>query len=108
MRLLCDENIKQTIYNLLRQEGHDVIRVQDEFDQATPDDELVQFCREEGRVLLTNDEDFFSFETHAGVLYLTEQTASPRAVATAVQKIEQYVGEDELAERVLHVPDGWT
>lgn len=81
--------------------------MQDEFDPATPDSELVRFCREEDRVLLTNDEDVFSFETHPGVMFLTEQTASSRAVATAIRRIEQYVGEDELTGQVVHVPDGW-
>jgi predicted nuclease of predicted toxin-antitoxin system len=86
MRLLCDENVRWSIYNVLSQEGHDVVRVQDELELGFEDRELLQFCRDEERVLLTNDDDFFQFEDHPGILYLACQTASPRALATAVDE----------------------
>ena len=107
MRLLCDENIKTSILNLLRQEGHDVTRVQDELEIGFDDDDIIEHCRSEHRVLLTNDEDFFAFDHHSGILYLDEQTASPRTVATATRNIERHLPADVLRETVVHVPNGW-
>ena len=67
MRCCCDENIKRSISVLLGQEGHDVVRVQDELGLSTPDSEIIAYCNETNRVLLTNDDDFFSFDSHPGV-----------------------------------------
>lgn len=107
MRLLCDENVRRSIYNVLSKEGHDVVRVQDELDIGFGDVELVQFCRDEDRILLTNDDVFFRFDDHTGVLLLVRQTAAPRSVATAVRRIESLVGVASLEGRVLHVTGEW-
>lgn len=105
MRICCDENIKRSITSVLRQEGHDVVRVQDVLDLGDEDDEIVAFCREEGPVLLTNDADFFQYDSHPRVLFLHEQRASPRRVVTAVRRINRAA--PDLGNQVWHVPDGW-
>lgn len=107
MRLCCDENIKRSIYSLLEQEGYDGVRVQDELTLGDDDSEVIDYCRREHRVLLTNDDDFFEFETHPGIFFLDEQTAPARDVVTAIRRIEGFVGADTLTDQVLHVPDGW-
>ena len=105
MRLCCDENIKRSITNLLAQEGYDAVRVQDELELGFEDEAIIRFCREESRVLLTNDDDFFEFENHPGVLFLAEQRTSPRRAVTAIQRIDRQV--TETAGQVWHVPNGW-
>ena len=105
MRLCCDESIKRSITNLFDQEGYDVVRVQDELELGYQDSKIIDFCRESERLLLTNDDDFFSFGSHPGILFLHEQRASPRDVVTAVQRIDRAV--DTMREEVWHVPDGW-
>lgn len=107
MRLLLDENVKRSIHDLLTQEGHDVLRVQDAIALGTVDEAVVEYCLAEDRFLLTNDDDLLTFDDRPGILFLDDQTASPRAVATAVQRVETLVGPDELAGQVVHVPDGW-
>lgn len=105
MRLCADENIKRRIPTILRQEGHDVVRVQDALELGYDDQRIVEFCRGQDRVILTNDDDFFEFDTHPGILFLDEQRASPRTVATAVQRIDRLV--PDVTGQVWHVPDGW-
>lgn len=107
MKLLCDENIKTSILTLLRQEGHDVTKVQDTLEIGDDDEDIIEHCRTDDRVLLTNDDDFFAFDYHSGILYLDEQTAPPRAVATAIRNIERHLPTDVLRETVVHVPNGW-
>lgn len=106
MKLACDENIKASITDLLVQEGHDVIRIQD-VELGIGDWDVIEYCREEQRVLLTNDTDFFDFDSHSGTLFLTHQTTPARDVANAVRHIEQQFRAEELEGLVLHVPDGW-
>lgn len=60
MKLCCDENIKRSITDLLEKEGYDVVRVQDELELGFEDEAIVRFCRENHRVVLTNDDDFFT------------------------------------------------
>ena len=106
MNLVSDENITTSIVGLLAQEGHDVVRVQD-IELGIGDTDVIGYCREEVRVLLTNDDDFFDFDSHPGILFLARQTTPPRDVANAVRHIEQQFSVEELADTVLHVPDGW-
>jgi predicted nuclease of predicted toxin-antitoxin system len=105
MKLCCDENIKRSVTELLVQEGYDVVRVQDVLELGFNDREILAFCRENGRVLVTNDDDFFEFDKHPGILFLDEQRTPPRDVVTALQRVERHV--PEMADRVWHVPDGW-
>jgi hypothetical protein len=56
-------------------------------------------------VLLTNDDDFFSFADHPGILFLDKQTTRARTVATAIGRIERSV--PDMSDRVWHVPNGW-
>lgn len=107
MRILSDENIKRSITHLLSQEGHDVVRVQDELELGFDDGDIIDYCRDEGRMILTNDDDFFDFDDHPGVLFLTRQTTPARDVANAVRHIERQFESDDLEGVVLHVPDGW-
>lgn len=106
MNLVCDENIKTSIIGLLAQEGHDVVRVED-IERGIDDSEVMQHCQEQGRVLLTNDDDFFDFDSHPGILFLVHQTTPQRDVANAVRHIEHQFSAEELTDTVLHVPNGW-
>jgi hypothetical protein len=86
---------------------YNVERVQDRLELGFEDGEIVSYCREADRLLLTNDDDFFAFDTHPGIFFVDDQRARPREVATAIQRIERFVGPEELAGQVFHVPDGW-
>lgn len=107
MKILCGESVRGSLVRLLEQEGHDVARVQDDLDVGFDDTEIIESCRETGRVVLTNDEDFFAFDSHPGVLFLDSQRTPPRDAVTAVQRIERHVDADTLENAVFHVPDGW-
>ena len=84
MKLLCDENIKTSILNLLGQEGHDTTRVQSALEIGFDDEDIIEHCRSDDRVLLTNDEDFLAFDHHSGILYLTALLNPQRATGFIV------------------------
>lgn len=111
MELLADENVSSRFVAALRAEGHSVERVEDVLGQGKPDDDVLEYCRQESVVLLTNDQQDFSGldpDDHAGILILTTQACSPRAVVRAVGRIETVVPEDSLRDLILYVPEGWT
>ncbi|MEM1307916.1 MAG: DUF5615 family PIN-like protein [Cyanobacteria bacterium P01_H01_bin.153] len=58
MRLKLDKNIGQLGSALLKQAGHDVATVVEQGLASTPDENLIEVCRGEGRCLVPLDFDF--------------------------------------------------
>ncbi|HAA29296.1 MAG TPA: hypothetical protein DCE56_18340 [Cyanobacteria bacterium UBA8553] len=58
MKLKLDENVDVRIATLLRLAGHDVATVPGQGLSSTPDAELIEICRSEGRCLVTCDRGF--------------------------------------------------
>ncbi|PSQ20642.1 hypothetical protein BRD04_07805 [Halobacteriales archaeon QS_9_67_17] len=106
MNILCDENVREALRNALEQDGHAVTTVRETLDEGYDDADVLAHAAENGRVVLTNDDDFIDMDDHAGVLYYGEQEVDPRTVVDAVSNIELVF--DTLADRTLFVPDGWT
>ncbi len=57
-RLLADMNISPKTVDALQQRGWDVIRVSQVLPKDAPDDEILNYARKEGRVVITQDLDF--------------------------------------------------
>ena len=58
MRFLLDENVPKSAAMALRQEGHDVVRVQEADLQSADDESVWQYAVLEDRILVTYDLDF--------------------------------------------------
>ncbi|MEE9295650.1 MAG: DUF5615 family PIN-like protein [Phycisphaerae bacterium] len=56
--LLADENINPAVIEYLRQRQFDVLDVKERSLAGRTDSELLQFAREQNRVVLTHDRDF--------------------------------------------------
>ena len=77
-RLLADENIPKRLVNLLREEGVDIVRLQDVADRGLPDYEVITLANSEGRAILTRDRDFvenprLARAAYMGIVYLAYQ-----------------------------------
>mgnify|MGYP000132520779 CR=1 FL=1 len=75
MKLKLDENLSGFCAALFREAGLDAARVPDQSLCSTPDRELIEHCRSEGRVLVTLDLDFanplvFKPSDYAGIAVL--------------------------------------
>lgn len=110
MRLVCDENLRNSYVAVLEQEHHDVKRVQDVLETGVSDGVILEYCQEEDAVLVTNDDDLLGLDAseHAGIVYVTDQTHSPREIARAIERIEELLDRETIAAEELFVPDGWT
>ena len=58
IRLLADMNLSPQTVVALRQAGWDIIRVLEVLPATAPDAEILDFARQENRVILTQDLDF--------------------------------------------------
>ena len=57
-RLICDEHIDQQIVTYLEREGHNVVHVETALSLSADDADIAAYARQEGRIVLTNDDDF--------------------------------------------------
>jgi predicted nuclease of predicted toxin-antitoxin system len=87
LKLLLDEMYASFIAEELRARGHDVTSVHEAPGRGTPDEDLFEFARGEGRAIVTeNVSDFRPLAeaqlaaggNHAGVVFTTEKRWSRR------------------------------
>jgi predicted nuclease of predicted toxin-antitoxin system len=110
MRILADEHVPPAFVSALRGEGHDVAVVGDDIDLGSADSVVLEYARENERVILSEDTDFrgadseLSETSHPGIL-ACDTAASPGEIATAVRRIDTHT--DSLTDTVLFVPGNW-
>jgi len=103
MRLLADVHVKSAYISALESGGHDVARVQDVMAPDAPDSAVIERAREEGFVVITNDDkDFSQFGRHHGVLFVP-QDMRPGDVERSVSRVERQF--DDLANTVQYLRD---
>lgn len=100
-RILADENVERATVNYLRKLGHDVERLDDvtELGFGSEDESIARYAREHDRLILTQDDDFFTeleVEDTAGVLFQRDQALSTREVGDAVHEMSQYLDQTDI------------
>jgi predicted nuclease of predicted toxin-antitoxin system len=75
LRFKLDENLGRRAIDLFLEAGHDISTVAEQELQGAADDQLINICRDEARVLVTLDLDFSNVlryppETYAGIAVL--------------------------------------
>lgn len=101
MRLVADAHVKPAYVNALESRGHDVVTVQGALRPEAPDEEVIQYARDEERVVLTNDDkDFKEFGDHPGVLFVPQDMTAGN-VEAAVSRIDNQF--DDLSNSVQYL-----
>jgi hypothetical protein len=119
MRLLLDENVSPRLAEALRRAGLDAVAIQGwrsgSF-MAAPDEELLAAAAEDGRILLTADEQTIrpllrswamSDRLHSGVLFLRgDETAEPRIgdLVRRIVSLDTTLGEADWTNRAMYLP----
>jgi predicted nuclease of predicted toxin-antitoxin system len=114
MRFLADEHVPRVFTTTLQSNGHDVLRANDEFGEGTEDDHLLEFCSDEGRVLITNDKKDFAGPLsdavdHCGIVVYTDPNVlrdDPERAVRAVERILSHYPPSEVANELVWL-DQW-
>lgn len=99
MKLKLDENVDVRVIPLLHLAGHDVATVAGQGLSSTPDVELIDICRREGRCLVTCDRDFgnrvrFNPADYAGIVVIRLPSRPSladwrEAIETLIRKLDE-------------------
>ena len=100
-RILADENVEQATINYLRKLSHDVEWVGDveELDLGADDGAIATYGRETNRLVLTQDDDFFTqfdIQDIAGILFQKDQTLSAREVGDVVHELSEHIDQSDV------------
>lgn len=111
---LTDEHVPRVFVTTLTSSGHDVLRANDAFGEATQDESLLRFCADEKRLLVTHDKKDFAGEVgnrvdHAGIVVYTDATYlrdDPDSAVRTVERVLSYYPPTELTNEVVWL-DEW-
>jgi len=100
-RILADENVERATINYLRKLGHDVEWIGDteELGLGADDGSIATYGRETNRLILTQDDDFFTqldIGDTAGILFQKDQTLSAQEVGDIVHEVSEYIDQSEV------------
>ncbi len=92
MLFKVDENLHEEVADLLRQHGHDAVSLYDQQMQGHIDDDVAAVCRQEGRIIVTQDLDFSNIlryppQDYAGIIVLRLQAQSRPSVVAVVSRL---------------------
>ena len=103
IRLYTDEHVPRAVARGLRERGVDTLRVAEAEMLGASDEEHLAFALGEGRVLLTQDDDFLRLHAsgveHAGIVYARQ----PRAVGDLIHGLVLVVEVLDAEEMKGHV-----
>lgn len=110
MRIKLDENLPTVLWEWLKGQGHDAVRIHDERFTGTPDSELWPRILPERRLFITLDVAFgdlrvYPLGTHAGILLVRLSKQGPRAVTAAVQRVLMHLTPVEMQGSLIVVDD---
>ena len=77
IRFYTDEHVSKAVIRGLRQRGVDVLAVPEAGMMAASDQEHLDYARDRGRVIFTQDDDFLRLaagQSHAGIVYAPQHT----------------------------------
>ena len=111
IRFYMDENAHGGITSALRDRGLDILTVQDEGRQRTPDPQVLDRATELGRVLFTQDDDLLAEasrrqragEAFAGVVFAHQRLSVGQCVE-CLELIAHAMEPAEFASRVMFLP----
>lgn len=103
IRFYTDEHVSKAVIHGLRQRGMDVLTVVEANKLSAPDEEHLAFAFAEGRVILTQDDDFLRLASmgipHAGIVY-TPQHTPLRQIIQGLSLIHQVLEAEDMRRHV--------
>lgn len=109
-RIVADENVEPATREALAELGHDVEWIDDipSLGLGADDHEIVAYARQTNRLILTQDDDFFTeidIQETAGVLYQQDQQLSAGEVGKIVDEMARYIDQSDVV--LEYVSSNW-
>lgn len=108
VKILLDEHVGRVFERLLHERGHEVEQAKDRFGESTGDAELLKWCNEHDRVLVTNNakdfEPLHQDRDHAGILLYHAQelpNTDPEGLARTVDEVFNQYGTDGIENKLV-------
>jgi predicted nuclease of predicted toxin-antitoxin system len=107
IRLHLDEHIHSAIATGLRQRGIDATTPADVGLRGASDEQHLEFARQSGRVLVTQDKDFLQLHAlglpHAGIAYCKQGSRSIGHMLRALIVIYDSMSPDDVRGQLLYL-----
>lgn len=107
VRFYLDEHVARAVALGLRRHGINVVRAQEVGLLGAPDEQHLEFARQEGRVLVTHDGDFLRLHSegvaHAGIAYSEQDALSIGEVIAALLLIYQAIAPEEMFGQIEYL-----
>jgi hypothetical protein len=108
---LADHHVKQPIVIGLRLHGMDVVTAMERQWDALADESLLEAATQEGRMLLTNDQDFLKIDgqwrlagrSHCGIVFWPQSRRTIGEVVRSIVVFASTVNPNDCANRVEFV-----
>ena len=95
----ADEHVDSAFVTALRAEGYAVSTVNEDYERGLHDEDHLVACRESGRVVLRNDDDFVELGRHvehAGIIRYSEQSLAPGEFVRAIRRIDGHFSPEAM------------
>lgn len=108
VRFLADENVPRSVTNWLKENGHNVTRVQDVGLSGASDVAVAKRAMENGMIVITLDEDFVGLRqmgTRLGTIVIKTHPATPERVKDLLSTLLSKVQVEKHDKDLLLVTD---
>jgi predicted nuclease of predicted toxin-antitoxin system len=103
IRYYTDEHISKAVIRGLRQRGINVLTTPDAGNAGLDDEEHLAFASAEGRVVVTQDDDFLKLaaagESHAGIVFARQQISIGEFIQ-GLMLIAQVMQAEEMVDNI--------
>lgn len=105
-KLYLDQMIQERVANVLREDGHDVVRASETGDARTDDDQMLQKAILDNRILITLDEHFgdwviLPLSQHPGVLRLKVHPTTANKIVIVLLPFLRMHSEEKFKNRLV-------
>jgi predicted nuclease of predicted toxin-antitoxin system len=98
--LIADEDVPKPVVEKLR-DNYKIFYIAEE-QKGSSDREVIEKSRELETPILTFDNDFFKYNSHSGIMHITQRT-NYNIIAKAVKDIREKTEKEEMNDSVLRV-----
>lgn len=103
IRFYLDENVSNAVADGLRTQGIEALTTPDAGHLEWSDEQHITFAREQGYVLVTQDDDFLTLARHtehAGIAYYKPQTRNVKEILRGLFALHREVTQETMKNAV--------